>query len=186
MINDGRKSSAADSAEVGNGESPALHLFRRQFFLAGFYRKLGELSGEFDDVFLVDVTDDGHQQAAIRIDGDADVDVLLVDDFLFRHVDTGVELREYFERRGADFEGDGGDRHFAPGFLRFGSKTGAQLFELGDVSFILLGNVRDRGPRLPQVFRGFAADATDGNALDFSPLGEVREFGLGELRSARG
>ena len=67
----------------------------------------------------------------------------------------------------------------------FGRETGAQLFEFGDVSFIVLGDVGNRGPRLPQMLGGFAAHAANGNALDLSPLGEIRQFRLRELSAAR-
>ena len=59
-------------------------------------------AASLDDIFLIDIANHWHQQTAVGIDGNADVDVLLVDDLVFRHVDAGVELRENFQRRDAD------------------------------------------------------------------------------------
>jgi len=73
----------------------------------------------------------------------------------------------------------------AAGFLGFRSEARAQVLEFGNVSFIVLRYMRNRGPRLPQMFGGFAPYATNGNTLDLAPLGEVRQVRLGELSSAR-
>ena len=62
-----------------------------------FLGKLGEFGGELDDIFLVDIANHRDQQAAVGIYGHANIDVLLVDDFIFCQVDAGVELREDFQ-----------------------------------------------------------------------------------------
>ena len=49
---------------------------------AGLLGGLRELVGELDDVLLVDIADHRHEQAAVGVDGHADVDVLLVDDLV--------------------------------------------------------------------------------------------------------
>ena len=49
--------------------------------------------------FVVGVADHRHEQAAIGVHGDADVDVLLVDDLAALGVDRRVELRELLDRR---------------------------------------------------------------------------------------
>ena len=118
----------------------------RDFFLAGLQGKLRQLDREFDNIFFIHVADDGDEQAAIRVGGDADIDVLLIDDFFLLHVDGGVELGEDFEGGGADFEGDGGDGHFAAGLFGLGSEAGAQLFEFGDIGAVVLGDVRNGVP----------------------------------------
>src|SRR5580658_6069686 len=97
MIHNGRESSAADSSKISDGESAALHLVRSDLLIARFLRELRHLRCQLDDVFLVHVADDRYQQSAIGVYSDADVDVLLVDNFFFPHVDRGVELRKYFQ-----------------------------------------------------------------------------------------
>ena len=97
---------------------------------------------------LVDVADDRHQQAAIGVDGDADVDVLLEDDRFAGHVDRGVELRELLERRGSHLERHRRDRQLALRLrLEALAELLAQLLEIGDVGLLVLRDVRDRRPR---------------------------------------
>src|SRR6202041_3908178 len=93
-------------------------------------------------------------------------------------VDAGVELRENLQSGGANFQSDRGHRHFAAGFLRFGSETRAQLLAFGNVGAVLLRDVRNRVPGFGKMLGGFAANSAHGNALSLAPLGEV-----GKLRS---
>src|SRR5574337_1108566 len=51
---------------------------------------LRELHGDLDDVLLIRVADDRNEQAAIGVDGDADVDELLEDDLIGREIDRRV------------------------------------------------------------------------------------------------
>ena len=83
--------------------------------LLGQLRQLRRRSGCM--FFCVRVPDDRHQQAAIGVDGDADVDVLLDDHLVVRQVDRRVELRKHLERRRDDLHGDRGDRQAAAGGL---------------------------------------------------------------------
>ena len=64
------------------------------FFVARLLRQLLDLDGDLRDVLLVGVADHRHEQAAIGVHGDADVDVFLVDDLAALGVDRRVELRE--------------------------------------------------------------------------------------------
>ena len=93
----------------------------RELLVARFLRKLRKFGGELHDVLLVDIADHRHEQAAIGVGGDSDVDVLLVDDLFLLHVDGGIELRKDFQRGGADLQRDGGDGHLAAGF--FGARA---------------------------------------------------------------
>ena len=54
------------------------------FARARFLRQLRELGGDLHHVLLVGVPDDRHEQAAVGVDGDADVDVFLDDDLVVR------------------------------------------------------------------------------------------------------
>ena len=49
-----------------------------------FSESLGQLDGQIEDALLIDVADHRHQQPAIGVHGDADVDGLLVDDLVPR------------------------------------------------------------------------------------------------------
>src|SRR5271165_4057789 len=59
------------------------------------------------------------------------------------------------------------------------------MLQLRDVGFIVLCDVRDCGPSLPQVFGGLPPYTTDRHALDLSPLGEIWQLRLSKLGSAR-
>ena len=173
MIHDRRKADAADAAQIRDGERAAFHIGGREFLVARLLRELRQLDRQFDNVFLVHIANHRNQQAAIGIGGNADVDVLLVDDFFFLHIDAGVELRENFQRRGADFQRDRGDRHLAAGFFGLGSEARAQLLEFGDVGAVVLRDVRNRVPGFGEMLGGFAANSAHGDALDLAPLGEI-------------
>src|SRR5205809_302899 len=138
-----RQSSSANSAEIRNGESSAFHVGWAELFIARLLRKPGQLCRQFHDIFLIHIANHGYQQPAIGIHRDANVDELLVNDFLLLHVDAGVELRKYLQSGSANFQRDGGHGHLAASLLRLRSKAGAQLLELGDVGFVVLGDVRD-------------------------------------------
>ena len=154
----------------------------RKFLVARFFRELGQFGGQLDDVFLVDIAHHRHQQTTVGIDRNPDMDVLLVDDFLFRHVNAGVELGKDLESRSADFQGDGGHGHFSAGFGGSRSKARPQLLEFGDVGVILLGDVGNGVPGFAQMLGRFPAHPAHGDALDFSPFGEVGQGGLGKAR----
>ena len=157
----------------------------RDFLVACLLRELRQLHRQLDDIFLVHVADHRNQQAAIGIRRDADMDVLLVDDFFFLHIDGGVELRKYFERCGADFQSNRGHGHLAAGLFGLGSETRPQVLEFRDVGAVMLRDVGDRVPGFGEMFGGFAANPAHGNALDFSPLGEIGQLGCDEMSGAR-
>ena len=136
----------------------ALHLVERQLAGARLLGDLGQLRRQLGDALRVDVADDRHEQAAIGVDGDADVRVLLVDQLPAARVDRRVELRELLQRGGDDLHRDGRDRQLAAGALDLRSPLLPQLLEAGDVGLVVLRDVRDRRPRVREVLGGLAAD----------------------------
>ncbi len=159
MIHNGRKADAANAAQICDGESSTFHIGGGQFFVTRLLGELRQLDRQFDDVLLVDIADHGDEQAAIGVSSNANINVLLVDNFFFVDVDAGVELRKNFERRGADFQRDGSDRHLATGFFGFGGEAGSQVFEFGDVGAVVLRDVWNRVPGFGKVLGGFTANA---------------------------
>ena len=55
--------------------------------------------GDLRDVLAIGVAEHRHDQAALGVDGDADVHVLLVDDLVALVADRGVDDRVVLERR---------------------------------------------------------------------------------------
>ena len=76
----------------------ALHVVERQLAVPRLLGGLRDLVGELRKIFLVDVANHRHEQAAIGVDGHADVHVLLVDDLVGLQIDRRVRLREFLQR----------------------------------------------------------------------------------------
>ena len=107
------------------------------------------------------------------IDGNTNVAVLLQNDVLQTWVNTRVELRKRFQRRGDNFESNRDDRQFAAGSLGFFRKRRSGLFEFGDVCGIELCDVRNRTPGFLNVLRGFSANGRHWPSLGVAPMREV-------------
>ena len=86
-----------------------------------------------------------------------------------------------FSAEAQHFQRDRRHRHLAAGFFGFGREAGAQLLKFGDVGFVLLRDVRNRGPGLPKMLRGLAPHTTHGDAFHFSELGEIGKRRLREV-----
>src|SRR5690606_22345221 len=108
-VDDRRERRTANAAEVADTEHAARHLVEAELAVARLLRDGRQLRGNPGDRLGVDVAKDGHEQAVRRVDSNADVAVLLVDDRLAGHVDRRGELRESIEREGDDLHEDGRD-----------------------------------------------------------------------------
>ena len=73
-----------------------MHFFRLQLLGARALGDVGDRAAQAEQVLLVGVLDDRHDQPAVERDGDAEVDVLLVDDVVA--VERGVDERMPAER----------------------------------------------------------------------------------------
>ena len=91
LVDDGRAEQRAEAAGVGDGERAALHLVGLELLGARARGQVGDRAAQAEHVLLVGVLDHRHDQALIERHGDADVDVLLVDDVVA--VDRGVDDR---------------------------------------------------------------------------------------------
>ena len=183
-VENGREAGAANAAQVGDGKRAALHFFQAGLAGAGAFGELSQLDREGDDVLAVHVADDGNQQAAVGVHRHADVIVLLVDDFMGRHVDTGVELREPFESGGHHFQRNGRDGEPAARGNGFGGVLPPQVLELGDVGLIVLRHLWNGGPGARHLIGGKAPHVAHGSPLDLAPATEIRQ-GHGSRRSCR-
>ena len=86
----------------------------------------------------------GTSRPRSRVDGDADVHELLVDDLVARHVDRGVELRELAAAPPrAIFSAMAVTVSLPPAFSACARVLLAQLLERGDVRLVVLRDVRD-------------------------------------------
>ena len=88
-------------------------------------------------------------------------------------VERCVELGKFLQRphRRLDHEGEHADPH--AGFLVLLVEPVAEFLELGDVAFVVIGDVRDHHPVAVQVGAGNLLDARERLALDRTELGEI-------------
>ena len=92
LVDDRHAELRAELAGVGDGERAAVHFFRLELLRARPLGDVGDRAAQPEQVLLVGVLDDRHDQAALERDGDPEVDVLLVDDVVA--VERGVDDRE--------------------------------------------------------------------------------------------
>ena len=98
-VDDRRAGVDAEDAHVGDREGAAGHLGRLRLTLAGHGGQLAERAGQLGHRHRVGVLDVGHDQAARGGGGDAEVDVVLVDDLLGGLVPERVDLRGALDRQ---------------------------------------------------------------------------------------
>ena len=89
LIDDGHAELGAELARVGDRERAAVHLFGLQLFGAGAFGYIRDRTTESEHVLLVGVLHHWNDQPAFDRHGDAQVDVLLVDDVIA--VERGVD-----------------------------------------------------------------------------------------------
>ena len=82
----------AEDAGVGEGEGAARYFVGGEFLGAGAVGDVDDGAGDAEETLLLRLLNDGDNQTPVESDGDADVDVLVVEDgfALHRGVDDGV------------------------------------------------------------------------------------------------
>jgi hypothetical protein len=166
---DRREADAADAAQVADREAAARHVVERDLAVARLLGDLRHLPAEVVHAFLVHVAQHRHDQAALGIDGDADVAIMLGDEPLVGQVEAGVELRKLAQGDRAGLDDKGGDRQLLP-FLRL---LLAERLDVGDVGQVMMRDVRNGPPGERHRLGRFAADRLDRVELDRPPLLEV-------------
>ena len=78
LVDDRRIEERAAAAGVGEGEGPSGELVRRHAIGAGPVGEVGDAPSEPRDTEVTRIPHDGHEQSAIGIDGDAEVDLTVV------------------------------------------------------------------------------------------------------------
>src|SRR3712207_1772173 len=106
VIDNGRRDHTTEGARVVDGEGAARDVFGAESSVAGAPHEVVDLTGESEDVQLVGVWDDGHDEGVLEVDGHADVYALseeyavpvpdrVEDRILFKALDD----RLYYERQ---------------------------------------------------------------------------------------
>src|SRR5687768_15450979 len=87
---------SAEDPGIGDGESSALHFIGIQLLRSGAAGQIVDAAAQPEQVLFIRLADHRHDQPVVEGYGDAEVDVLLVDDILA--VDGRVHHRELPER----------------------------------------------------------------------------------------
>jgi len=148
---------------------------RVSFFWRGTLRYLRHLLADVINALLVHVAQLRHHEAALGIDRDAEVVVVLLDQFAFHGVEAAVELRHLLEDDGTRLEHESGDGELA-GPLRF--LLFAERLNVGDVGDVVLRDVRDHVPAHAQMVR--VALRIDSNGLVVTAP-HCSKFGIGGI-----
>src|SRR5438552_5004981 len=178
-VDDGRERRTADAAKAGDAEGAAAHAVWLEFFLPRGPRNFSQLLRQIENTLAVSVPDHWHQQTVGRIDRDSDVIVLLDDQVLAGLVERGVELRKLLKRVHRSFHQEREHGEFEASFFRDLRVLLAKRLELGDVGFVVLGDVRDRDPVAVQEPAGKLPDSRQRFGFDRA---ELREIHLRPLR----
>ena len=122
-VEDGRAQERAVDAAVGDGEDAAGEVADLEFAVFGFFRVGEDVEFEVGEGFFVAVVEDGNNEAAFGADGDADVVVVLVDDFVA--LDADVDAWDGFESFDDGFDEKGHEAEFD---AIFGEETVLKFF----------------------------------------------------------
>ena len=101
----------------------ALHVVERELPALAFSANCASSTEISDDVLLVHVADDRHEQAALGVDGHADVHVFLEDERVLATSIDALNCGNIFERRGNDLERDRRHGQLAAGLLDLLART---------------------------------------------------------------
>ncbi len=91
MIDDRRGVLAADGAEIADGEGATAEILERSLTVANFSGQGLNALGNLRNGKRVDAAKDGTTRPRSIFDGDAKIDVFLINDLARFHVDRSVE-----------------------------------------------------------------------------------------------
>src|SRR5258708_834928 len=116
------------------------------------------------------------------MDRDYDVIVLLDDEVLAGLVERGVELRKLLQRVQRSFHKEREHGEFEASFFRDLRVLLAERLELGDVGFVVLGDVRDGNPVAMQEPAGKLPDSRERFGFDRAELREIHLWPLRQIQ----
>src|SRR6266545_4521397 len=165
-VDDRRERRAADAPEAGDAEGTAAHAVGLELLLPCEFGDFRQLAGKIEDALAVRVADHGHDQAIGRVHRDADVVVLLDDQVLAGLVERSVEIGKLAQGVDRSLHQEGEHGELEAFFFRHLRVLLAESLELGDVGFVVLGDVRNRDPVAVQKTAREFLDARQGLRFD--------------------
>ncbi|CSP68030.1 Uncharacterised protein [Shigella sonnei] len=166
---------STQAADAGDGEATALHFARSQLTVTRFLRNSHQLARQLDDAFLVDVFEYRNNQTVRGIHRHTDVDVFLQGQTLTVFRQRTIEARHLLKSCSNGFhdEDNRGELHIQLTFRRFFVLLFTERFQLGDIGFVEVGNMRDHHPVTAQVSTRNFLDTAQFHFFDFAKLAEV-------------
>ncbi|ABU78443.1 hypothetical protein ESA_03221 [Cronobacter sakazakii ATCC BAA-894] len=174
-VHDRREVGGAQAADAGDGEAAALHFAGGQLAIARFFGDGHQLARKLDDAFLVHIFEHRYNQAVRGIHRHADVDVFFQRQTLTVFRQRAVKARHLLKGSGNGFhdEDNRGDLHIQLTLLSFGVLLLTERFQIGDIGFVEVRNVRDHHPVTAQVRARDFLDAAQFHFFHFTKLAEV-------------
>ena len=135
VVDDRRAEHGAVDAAIGDREDSAFEVFKLDLAISGGFGESEDVLFDSGKVFLIAVAYDGYHEALVCADGDADVVVVLLDDFIA--FNAGIDFGHGLQCVGYGFGEEGHEAEldavaFDEGFLvRF-----AELHDGAHVDFV--------------------------------------------------
>ena len=182
-VDDRREHGAADAAEAGDGETAALHGIDLELAFARQFGHFGQFLGNVHDILFIDIADHRYHQAIRRIAGKADMEVLLQEQVFSVGGKRCVEGRVGTQGVDHRFHQESQQRQLDAALGGFVEHGFAEVFQVGDVGFVELRDVRRADPVAVQVGAGKLLDARQRLPFDFTEFGKVDDWSRREAKA---
>ncbi|MNV35229.1 hypothetical protein D3C71_1266700 [compost metagenome] len=174
-VNNRREVGGTQAADAGDSEATALHFAGCQLTITRFLGDHCQFTGQLSNALLVHVFEDRNNQTIWRINRNTDVDVFLQRQTLRIFRQGAVETWHLLKscRNSFHDEDHWGEFHVQFTFLGFGVLLFTERFQIGDIGFVEVRNMRDHHPVTAQVSTRDFLDTTQFHFFDFTKLAEV-------------
>ena len=173
MINNRRKIAAPHGTGIGDRKCPTLKLLERNFAGAGALDQIVQFDGKLFDAFAVNIANHGHNQTVFRIDGNADMKIIFVNNLTGSHIQSCIKLRIHFKRGGNRFDGKHRHRQAAAFSRNISLVFLTEGLQLGDIHLILAGHMGYLRPGNHHLLGCRAADGAERFPIDRAPAGKI-------------
>ncbi len=165
----------AQAADAGDSKAAALHFAGSQLTITRFFGDGGQFTRQLGNALLVHVFEDRNNQTIRGINRYTDVDVFLQRQLLTIFGQGAVKARHLLKccSNGFHDEDNWGEFHIQFTLLSFGVLLFTERFQIGDIGFIEVRNVRDHHPVTAEVSTRDFLDAAQFHFFDFAKLAEV-------------
>ncbi|ABX22687.1 hypothetical protein SARI_02840 [Salmonella enterica subsp. arizonae serovar 62:z4,z23:-] len=174
-VDNRREVGSSQAADTGDSEATALHFASGKLTITRFFGDGSQFARQLSHTLLIHVFKDWNHQTIWRINRHADVDVFLQRQALTIFGQRAIEARHLLKRSGNRFhdEDNRGVFHIQFALLSFGVLLFTERFQIGDIGFVEVRNVRDHHPVTAQVRARDFLDTAQFHFFNFTKLTEV-------------